>query len=457
MHKSTWILTGAALLALLLSGCSPDDPEQLALDITQPEGTAALERYVAIGNSLTAGFMDGGLIMDGQAASYPLQIAAQLGYDPADPGAENWFAQPLIAWPGIGSTALSDPAYVAGVLHWDGVSIAVVDSTELASVQSQLLLAAQYTTPYDNLGIPGATLTDVTEALGSTTSQSPGNRFFDFILRNPTFGDKTMLEQAISLGPTLVTLWIGNNDVLGGATSGEPEVGVNITPPSAFAALLEGIVTELIDGVERRFGYTPFLVVGNIPATVDGDALTPEVPFFLPKAVFDQVVGVTYPTVETDVTHVLFPALGLVQGGFSDPLPEHLTLTADEAQVIINTTDAYNQAIDDLAAEHGFAVADVAAALGELTAAERSHFVLLLGQGLDEDTAAATTVYSLDGIHPNTKGQSRIANVFIEAINSSLELDGSEALIPVHDVEWDPSYPAPPQPGKLGGLAAGGR
>ncbi len=446
MTKRTMILIGAALLAFSVVGCSPDDPEQLALDITQPTGEAALQRYVAIGNSLTAGFMDGGLIMSGQTASYPLQIAAQLGYELADPTSEEWFAQPLIAWPGVGSTQLSDPAYAAGVLHWTGSGIAVVDSTELAQVQGQLLLAASYPTPYHNLGVPGATTLDVTEALDSSTSQSPGNRYFDFILRNPTFGNENMLIQAVSQGPTLVSLWIGNNDILGGATSGNPELGVNVVPADVFATMLEGVIAGLIEGVQDRFGYEPHLVVGDIPSIAS-------VPFFVPKAVFDQVVGAPYPAAEGEVSHVLFPALGLVQGGFTDPLPANLTLTPAESQLVLDTVVAYNTAIDQLADTYGFTVARVDQAFADLTEAEKTHFVLLLGQGLTVEQAAATTVFSLDGIHPNNKGQSRLANVFIAAINTELQLAGEAALVPVPDAVWDPTYPAPDMPGAVTALA----
>jgi lysophospholipase L1-like esterase len=443
MTTRTSILIGAALLLLALAGCSPDDPEQLALDVTQPSGPEALSRYVAIGNSLTAGFMDGGLIMSGQMSSFPVQIAAQLGYELQDPTSDDWFAQPLVAWPGIGSTELANPAYTAGVLHWDGTGIAVRDSTELAQVQGQLLLAAQHPTPYHNLGVPGATLTDVTEALDSGSSQQPGNAFFDFVLRNPNFGDIAMLDQAIARGPTLATVWIGNNDVLGGATSGEPELGVNVLPAAAFAQLLEGVIAGLIDGVSDRFGYEPHLVVGDIPAITS-------VPYFVPKAVFDAAVGAPYPTVESDVTHVLFPALGLVQGGFSDPLPETQTLTGDEAQLVLDTAAAYNDAIDDLAATYGFTVAGVDQAFADLTEAEKTHFVFLVGEGMPVEQAAQTTVFSLDGIHPNNVGHSRVANVFIEAINTELGLTGEQALVPVPDAAWDPTYP-PPAPA---GLAA---
>ena len=162
----------------------------------------------------------------------------------------------------------------------------------------------------------------------------------------------------------------------------------------------------------------------------------------MPKALFDAVIGAPYPTDEADVAYVLFPALGLVQGGFTDPLPAALTLTGDEAATVQDTLDGYNAAITDLADQIGFTVADVAAMLAGLDAPARTHFVFLVGEGLTVEQAAATTAWSLDGLHPNNGGYSLVANVFIEAINTELGLDGDEALDPVARRTWDPTHPA---------------
>ena len=445
MKTINWILSGAVLLTIFAMGCSPGDPEQTALTITQPSGPAALQRYVAIGNSLTAGYMDSGLIMNGQLSSYPLQIAAQLGYSPA-PSSDDWFAQPLVAWPGIGTTNLGDPSQVAGVLRWTGSTIAPAGVTPAAEVTS-LLLAAQYPTPYNNLGVPIAFSLDVATTRNSGESTRPGNSYFDFILRNPAFGDGTMLSQAIAQGPTLVTLWIGNNDVLLGAVGGDPVVGENVIPPPVVEAALEGIVVGLDDGVSTRFGYEPHLVVGNIPSITS-------IPYFIPKALFNQVVGVDYPTVEDNVAYVTFPALGEVQGGFTDPLPTNRTLTSDEATAVADVVDGYNAAIAALSLTHSFTVVDVNAALAALPAAESTHFVFLLGQGLSVEEAAATTRFSLDGVHPNNRGQTLLANLFLEGINTELGLSGDEALVQLPDTAvWDPTYPPPPGTAGLAALA----
>lgn len=433
MQNHRIILVGAALAALLLAGCSPDDPTKP--EYSRPTGTDALTRYVAIGNSLTAGFMDGGLAMPGQLDSFPAQIARQLGYNPM-PGSDNWFAQPLMALPGVGSTQPADSTYVHGIRYWDEEhgAIAVLDSVLFDVVQAEVLITAQNPTPYPNLGVPGATARDVTDAFGRGTSQADDNKYFNMILRNPTFGDTAMIDQAVSQGPTLVTLWIGSNDVLGGALTGNPVVGENVTSPDGFEALLTQSIVRLYDEVEARFGYRPHLVVGNI-----GSISTS--PFFVPKALFDGVVGTTYPTIENDVALVLLPALGMVPD--IGPLPDFLTLTATEVEAIESTIVEYNGIITSLAEAYDFTVADVNGMLaGFIGAPETTHFQFLLGADPDMpvEVAAGLTAFSLDGLHPNNRGYSMVANVFIDAINEELELMGDDAIAPLTEAVWDPTY-----------------
>ena len=68
-----------ALLGLVLGGCQPD----LNSDPKSNAGQADFSRYVAVGNSLTAGFGDGapnslgGLSLEGQLSSYPNLLAGQ--------------------------------------------------------------------------------------------------------------------------------------------------------------------------------------------------------------------------------------------------------------------------------------------------------------------------------------------------------------------------------------------
>jgi lysophospholipase L1-like esterase len=428
-------MTGsAAVLTLLLCGCSVETPDHPALEVAQPTGPQIFANYVAIGNSLTAGFMDAGLHMAGQRDSYPAIIARQMGLD-ASPGSQQ-FTQPWIAHPGIGRTDTGDPDLIAGVLYWTGTSIDVIGATPLAQVPA-LAIAQAFPIPYNNLAVPGATVVDVAQAVDATTSLAGDNSFFDLILRNPTFGNVTMLGQCIARGPTLVTMWIGNNPWLSGATSGAPvaDAGGNIVPASVFAALFEQIISGIENGVMARTGYAPVIVAANIPSVTS-------FAYFLPKPVFDMVAGGQIPTVEEDVALVCFPALAYLGGGGQPPLPDYLTLTTDEVSLVETVVGEYNDHIDTICAAHGVSVVDVSALLEELMTQgidglTGAHFIL---QQPFPNPAGPVTAFSLDGLHPNNMGQGIIANAFIDKINEAAGV--ALAPVDVASLTWDPTYSA---------------
>lgn len=71
-NYNKFLLLAAASTAFLFS-CKPE------LDAVKPSaGEANFSKYISIGNSLTAGFADGGLYLEGQQVAYPNLIAAQL-------------------------------------------------------------------------------------------------------------------------------------------------------------------------------------------------------------------------------------------------------------------------------------------------------------------------------------------------------------------------------------------
>jgi len=442
MRKSLIILLGATLAGLLAAGCSLDSPGHVSLDYPQPEGAEIFGNYVAVGNSLTAGFMDSGLMMAGQMTSYPQLIATQMGYPAGS------FPQPLLASPGVGSTDLGDDDLVAGVLRFDPATgqIAPLGVTDVDDVPG-LALAAAWPVPYSNLGVPGATLKDFADALTAETSQAGDNSFFDIILRNPTFGNVSMKDQLIARGPTICTLWLGNNDVLGGAARGQPNDGVvhpdadvNLTPPSLFNSMYGAALDGVTQGVMERHGFTPLIFVANIPSITS-------TPFFMPKELFRTAAGLpdadTLPvfTQEPDAESVLFTALGyLAEAGQAGlPLPPEYSLSVAEAELVANTVAGYNDAIAAaVAARPNVYLWDANAALAALDPmGEGAHF-LVLAQAIGPENAAATTLFSLDGIHPNNKGYARVANGFLQAMNDQLGTDFP--LVNEAAIAWDPTY-----------------
>jgi hypothetical protein len=442
------------LLALLLAGCTVEDPDH-------PDSLTGVNghKYMSLGNSLTAGYMDSGLIMNGQVSSYPRLIAGQMGIDNAVGDSD--FSQPYVAFPGIGSSTPDDPANIAGVLYFTGTGMDVVGETPMADVQS-ILLAATVPTPYHNLGVPGALLIDVMNAysMGTSYGASVGspNPFFDFINRASFFGDldaengdgplevqPTMFGAGIAKGAALATLWIGNNDVLGGATAGTPIVGVTVTAPADFGVQYNTLLQSLAGGLVLRNGFPSTIVVGNIPSITD-------IPYFMPKAYFEQAMlaygGWTAGYAEGDDDDgmlVCLPALSYGPANMDDPLPGGYTLTSAEIDIVDGVVTAYNSIISDavdtinLSYPGTCGLFDANQMMADLPAAQKTHFLFVLPQvGGDIPTAAATTYFSLDGVHPNQKGYGMIANGFLAEINSLLGTEYED--VNLDNLTWDPLY-----------------
>ncbi|MEN8005783.1 MAG: SGNH/GDSL hydrolase family protein [Candidatus Krumholzibacteriota bacterium] len=445
------------LLALLLAGCSLDAPSDPTGQVPPPTPDDANTPYAAIGNSLTAGYMESGLMKAGQANSYPMLIATQMGM------AAGTFTQPWVEAPGIGSTNVGE-GMVSGVLHFNGASIAPLGVTPDAEVPALLLAAAQLT-PYHNLGVPGATVHDAMNAYDEDSSQD-GVPFFNFINRVTLFGNTTvpqtettpgyetasMFSQAIANGPALLTVWIGNNDALGGALSGTPVVGGNITPPEVFEGEFRALLHSLAGGLAKRNGFAAKIVVAY--------TLGNDLPYFIPVDLFNQVIGGGWPwgfEEGADVSLVTFPTLSWVQdeANLGSPIPGAAsatsgaaTLTAAELAIIEDAGTAYNASMETVVAEvnaGGMAQCvtfNTREYISNWSAAEKTHFLFLLPT-LGVEGAASTTLFSLDGIHPNNRGYGRVANGFIETINTAWPED--YAIPPVDEgaLSWDPTYGVP--------------
>lgn len=452
------------LLAFLVAGCTVDDPDS-STDLVAPSGEQLFSDYVAIGNSLTAGFMDGGLVINGQRNSYPRLIATQIGAPEFD--------QPYISFPGVGSTKdpVNHPADAAGVLYWNGSAPAVVDWTPMTTVMdpaSGFLMALTLPTPYHNLGVPGATMHDVMNAIDATTSSPVGNSYFNFINRPTLFGNvnvpavagvspayqtASMFRAAVAKGPKLLTCWIGNNDILGSAMAGTDAA---ITSSASFQAEYTALLQSLAGGLVQRNGFPSTIVVANIPSITS-------IPYFVQRAFIEADapggLGVVWPWGYEEATTelVTFPGLAWLQDAANagNPVPAGYTLSTAEVASIATAVATYNGIIAGVAAAvnaSGYAtcgVFDANALMAGLPVAQRTHF-MFLEAAYGEAVAAQTTLFSLDGVHPNNMGYAVVANGFIEKIN---ELAGtSVATIDPSALSWDPTYGQDPVDTKAGGL-----
>ncbi|PSQ80775.1 MAG: SGNH/GDSL hydrolase family protein, partial [Bacteroidetes bacterium QS_1_65_9] len=158
-----------SLTLLTLGGCGDDE----SLMEAQSTASAPLfARYVAMGNSITAGYQSGGI---------------------------NTFTQ--------------------------NDSYAVMRQTPAETIH--------------NVAVPGSEVVDVLDnAAGGQFGSNPN------ALTTVLLGGRTQLEAALDADPTFVSLWTGNNDVLGAALTGDTRL---ITPPDSFRSRYTRILDALED------------------------------------------------------------------------------------------------------------------------------------------------------------------------------------------------------------------
>jgi len=396
--RASVILLISAALFLLLFSCAEKEP--LEPKVAQL-GELDFSRYLALGNSLTAGFLSGGLVETYQKISFPALIARQAGVP------EDQFQQPLISEPGI-------PPLL-----------------ELQSYPPNLDISPKSATPgqptnltyagiYNNLAIPGATVHDL---VATTTSAT--NPFFDIVLR----GQGTAIQQAVAFNPTFVTLWIGSNDVLGAAMMGGE---VPPTPTANFQSDYQQIIEALTTQTTAK------IVVANVPdVTV--------IPFFvtIPPVVLNPMTGEPIldpagnpiPLIGEDAgpgpldprTLVSLLAMDSLKagvgipreiGGTGRPLPGIYTLTPEEVQTLQTAVAEFNAAIAQIAQAKGIPVLDANALLKDIAA-----------HGYDVGGILVTIdflvggFFSLDGVHPSALGYAIAANEFIKLINTTFGSD----------------------------------
>lgn len=406
---------------LFLAACKPEIHTPKSTN-----GTANFSRFIAVGNSLTAGYSNGGLYLDGQLNSYPSIMAAQM--KSVGGGA---FNQPLFTTAQANGTGYLT---LTGIDKATGSPILTPVTTNLA-VRTEynapgfgtVFLYTKYTGDIENYGVPGIKLYNITFAqygnyngyferlLPGDGSAGPLNTdYLDFVTAKPF---------------TFFTDWLGNNDALSYATSGG--AGDVLTPKPAFEQLYELSLQKLTAGGAKGVVAT-IPDVTSIPYfnTVTVAAINAKVAAFDAKLYINALVsGTTYaPRLATnnDLIVLTFPIsmIGTPVNTPFGPLPYGLTpYTPVDNQYVLDTNEvaltrdyvqSYNTTIKTEAAAHGLAVFDAYTYLNNI----QLH-------GLEVDGISLTSAYitgglfSLDGVHLTPRGYAIIANEFIKATNST--------------------------------------
>lgn len=209
--RNTRLLT-TATLGLLLSAVACENEHLLRPANTTPIDPL-FDRYVSVGNSITAGFQSGGIYDTVQNAAYPVLLARAM----ASP-----FFTPWLNAPGC-------PAPYSNVFT----------QTRRPGPACALRRTESFPPPFiSNTAVPGAEVMDATNNLDTASN---ANALTTFIL-----GGRTQVQMLQRARPTFVTVWIGNNDVLGAATNsangGDSTRITSVTNfQNRYAAMLDSI------------------------------------------------------------------------------------------------------------------------------------------------------------------------------------------------------------------------
>ena len=372
-----------------------------------------LQTYVALGDSLTAGFASGGLAQYYQAHSYPAILAQQFGMA--------GFAQPTVSDPGIPAvlelTALN--------ITSQGISPVIVEKPGQGAP-----LNAQYQGIYNNLGIPGANTADLLTKTGNIMNLVNGTStsstvFYDLILRD---GTNPAINQAIGAKGTFYTVWIGNNDVLGAVLSGIALDGVTLTTVADFTQSYQTLLGALHTSVPNAR-----IMVGNIPDVLAIPFITTIKPYLVNPANGSHIplIGENGPLSENDyvtlgAAQLIAQGIGVpaAAGGTGLPLPEGsvdaeglhagVVLRADEVALIRQRTTELNAVIAQTASAMGAVLFDVNSLFNDIAANGK-----IVG-GVDLTAAFLTGgLFSYDGIHPQRLGYAVVANEMIKRMNQA--------------------------------------
>ncbi|MFB1021213.1 MAG: SGNH/GDSL hydrolase family protein [Vicingaceae bacterium] len=440
------------LPAALLFGCEPDIE-----DVSTNGGSADFSVYVAVGNSLTSGIQGESLTLEGQEYCYPNIIATQL-----EPLGGGEFKQPLLtgepATEGVFTTFYPDPrsnlVLPSIVLKATPTGLAPVFPDPLMDWYSAPAFFENISAegPYNNVGASGARV----GSLNDPAFSSSNNWFKRF-----SSPGETVLEAAMKNNPTFFSLWIGANDVLGYSTSGGDESGRLITSISEF----EADISEALDTLTRTgakgvianipsvtgIAYFNTVPLGTILDAASANALTQgyadyndalENPLLGIPAAEAAKRKITFTAgqfnffIVTDTTlqsdrrlagvpsirqitsneHLILqtPQDSLLSGwGTAKPIPGNYHINTDELKKINDATAEYNRIIKREADVRGLAHYDAYAAFNVIS----STGIIEDGISLNGDYISGG-MFSLDGVHPSTRGHAVAANGFIDAINA---------------------------------------
>lgn len=430
--------------ACMFAACKP------SVDITTPPlpGDADFTTYMAVGNSLTAGYADGSLYVTGQYNSYPFRLYEQLSKIKVNGGATGGFYQPYLktdnGYPG--------PRLVMGyVPKCTGGS--VLSPVNLPTFAPDVSDAQPYVSTgpngqINNIAVPGVRVADY-PVVGYADATNPihnpyAARFYSTPSNSPL---EELDYRERNLHPTFFTMWLGANDVLGYALAGGQGNGSLVAPPLIGnyyntsditpSAVFETTYNAAVDLATRHGAQGMLLNIPDITSipyftTIKADGL------YIPRQsladsltayyasmnyvftlgynyfIISDNAGSTRQAVPGELILLNTPMDSIVCAAWGSfkAIPKEYVLTTDEIQNIRIATSLYNQTIRGAATRYNLGFTDIAAYMTTLASG-------ITYNGINYNaTFIKGGAFSLDGIHLNPRGYALIANKIISDINA---------------------------------------
>ncbi len=408
------MLRALALTALsvpLIASCAADDETVLLPDPVSD----IFDRYVAVGNSITAGYQSGGINDSTQMQSYPA-LLAQMAF------AANRFHLPLLASPGC------PPPFAAPF-----------STARIAEIPNNCAFRVTPAPPYvSNLAVPGAPIAAIMDLTAGA------NALTTFIL-----GGRTQGQALVEAEPTLVTSWLGNNDALGAALGGTTAL---LTPLADFQADL-GLLAAQIEATPAATNDAVVLLgVVNpvaVPALQPGVFAylvkqNPQTAPLLPKSVNDNCAPVD---AQGNPNPLAFNLVSLQI--LTSAVPE--ISCANDAPYVLNPSEQiaigtrvteYNASIETTAETNGWIYIDPNLILGAYlddpsalrkcqglpaalqTGNPQTIFGAVVSTCPSPDPAVGFgSLITYDGVHPSAAAHQLVANAIYSALAERFEIE----------------------------------
>ncbi len=422
-----------ALLITSATACyvDPSDVVPATVAVAPTAGTANFSKFVAIGNSLTAGFADGGVYREGQLVAYPNLLSQRFAL--VGGGA---FPQPLYSVeqkdgtgylrlrnvPGGPTAPIIQPfgpgstGFMSGIIGLNGATP----------------LYAKHVGANNNFGVAGIKIADVLTPGYGFSNPVGFNSHFERLL-GTTNATSTYKDYVVanSTGATFFSMWLGNNDVLGYATAGGVGTMTDVTTfTTNYQAMIDAITPIASQGVLVTI---PQVTIAAHFRTITYGALLAQVQAAAPTvtALFIEATGGTRPATATDLfllgAQADYGNFGKTTVGTGQPFPYGLhpnnplkdasVLDVMEVAEITLRTNELNAVISAQATAKGLAFLDVNATGGALDQAN-SPAGFLSGRYIYRTSFISGGVFSLDGIHLTPSGNAIIANELMKVINT---------------------------------------